>query len=182
MGTQYTAEQESEDLARAEVLVATVGDTQDEIHSKELAFEEEIRPAKERLALESDALAAARDEALNELATIVERLLASPRVKGKSIQFRSGTVSVREATALEVNDDRLLVLAKRLGLLNLVSVRPPRQVRKNMLGKLLDTRPELLRQLSSAVTKLTTRRMTVKPVRFQSGMTKDLHPLRTNLS
>lgn len=182
MDGQYDKEDADRDIGRAEALVTSLDGIELDLKRHALAYENGVRPLKARLKRESEPLLVGREEALGELSEIIERLLASRRLKGKSLMLRSGTVSVRETSSLEVNEEHLLELARKLGVLRQLSDPQPRKIKRTLINRLLKKRPDLVDKLSAALTRKKTRRMTVKLRTVQVEVSRDLKPLRTTLS
>jgi len=182
MDGQYNKEDADRDIGRAEALVASLGGIEHDLKRHVLAYENGIKPFKARLQRESEPLLAGREEALGELSEIIERLLASRHLKGKSLMLRSGTVSVRETSSLEVDEPLLMKLARKFGVWKQVSSFQSRKIKHTLINRLLETRPDLVDKLSAALTRKKTRRMTVKLPKPQVELSRELHPLRVTLS
>lgn len=182
MGGDEVAMQDPEVLARMDRLVATAAEAQRAIGQHEAELEAKILPLRVEAAAKVDPLAKERDDALDELAKLMEQMLGTPGMEGKSLQLRSGVVSVRTTSAIDILDEKLLMrLARRFRIFKQMFKPQPSKANKTMIGELLERRPELAEKLKRAVVKVTTSNMTVKPTKAQVELKRELHPLRKSL-
>lgn len=180
MSELYNKEAREADVAHAEELVASLVRVEHDLSRYKLAYENSIAPYQQQLQIRSEPLIGVRDEVMQELAEIFERLL--PTLDGKSLVLRSGVVAERATTSLEVDEALLMERARQLGIVRLVSEPQPRKVKKLLINRLLKQRPDFVRKLAKALTQKKTRHMTVKLPHEQVELERDLHPLRTTLS
>lgn len=177
---QYSKEDEAHDLAEAERLLAKIARAQSDLRRSRLRYDNSISRYLDRFRLESDALLTKQDEAMQELSEVFKRVQSHR--KTKTLKLRSGEVSMREATSLVVDERLFLKLARRAGVLKLVSDPQPRKVKKTLIDRLLERRPELRASLGRALQWVTVNRMTVKLRDEPQAIVLDDKPLRTTLS
>lgn len=180
MSEQYDKELQKANIEEAEALVGVIAETERDRVRAEMAYDNAIKPYKRQLQLRSDELQAKREAAMQKLAEVFEQIL--PTLKGKILVLRSGTVSERETKSLEVDEELLMRLARRFGVVREISDPRPRKLMKMRLNRLLEQRPEMVEKFAKALKRKKTRRMTVKLPREQAEIARDLHPLRTTLS
>jgi len=180
MGGQEVVLQQPDVIARMDELVATAAKAQRAIERHEAELEAKVSPLRVETAAKVDPLTKERDDALDELAKLMEQLLATSAMDGKSISLRSGVVSVRTTSAIDILDEKLLMrLARRFRIFKQMFKPQPPKANKTMIGELLERRPELAERLKRAV--VTTSNMTVKPATVQVELKRELHPLRKPL-
>lgn len=186
MSGQYEKEDGERDIVRANELVASIGDTAGTIQDNVRTFEKAIKPLKDKLDEDNAPLQWQRDDAMKELAVVMQRLIAHKVIKGKSVQLQSGGVAVRASTTLEVKDESLLrkkLRSLRVLLQAYVPNEPRFKLDKKKLGKFLKTRRgrELMPKLDGIVEFQDHERLTVTVPRVAEEIRLDLNPLRIDL-
>ncbi len=177
--TQYSKEQQDEDLRALAQAVSEIGEI--------LLVEQEIKAEVDRKTAKIVAeglkkmkpVKAESDRLVAIVAPLYQRLVDSGAVKGKTIALPSGQVSTRLATSTEVLDAAGLIrMMRRLRQLTKMSKRPARTVDKTALGELMDNNPQLAAAIEAAglAARSTKNRMTIKPNSSKLKLEQDIGP------
>ena len=166
---------------RLNTLIAQAGYADDQLRQLQLQIDEEVRAVTAKYAARIDTHTKRREAAVDKIQEIVSdddnwKLIAE-NDKIKTLTFRSGVIKRRATSKIDVFDAAAaLKWLRRRAILRKFTTQPEPAISKSKLAK----DPNILEKIPG-VQKLAGENMTVKPVKTQIEIERDLKPLRRTI-
>ena len=166
---------------RLNTLIAQAGYADSELIKLNLEQDAEIREIVAKYAGRIDKFSAHRAAAVDKIHAIISdeenwKLVAEDS-KTKTLTFRSGTIKRRATTKIEILDAAAgLKWLRAKAMLRRFTTQAEPTISKTKLGK----EPNVLAKIPGVV-QLKGENMTVKPVKTQAEIERDLHPMRRSI-
>lgn len=161
-------------------LVSQAGFAGSELEELQAKMDREIQAVQQTYAPLIDSRVKQRDRAVDKIAKIIEEHwdFVMDGKPGKTLKLRAGDIVRRSTSKVEVTDARkALAWLRRRKLLRRFTTQAEPALSKSKLGK----EPKVLAKMPGAEL-VTGENMTIKPVKTNSELVRELHPMRRPVS
>jgi phage host-nuclease inhibitor protein Gam len=166
-------------LKRLNSLVSAAGYADSQLSDVQTRMDAEIKVITDKYGPKVDELTKRRERAVDSVQKIIEAQwdVIQPDAKSKTIKLRAGDISRRSTSKIEILDaKKALAWLRRRAILRRFTTQAEPAISKTKLAK----EPAVLAKIPG-VQQVTSENMTVKPVKAQTEMVRDLHPLRRSI-